>query len=329
VNTLLKYPGAKSRRAFTLVETMIALMVLSVGSFALYDTYRTSIYLTDKNIAMNEANSSLEWAYYRMLTELDNAGAFVTCANYDPVARAFAPVAAGQWGNAIEFMRLLPFTGYVNPDDGSGYSVSNPPPPTRTVYLQTGDQFVFLTYNPALYSAAVIPGDARLYPTYPHVSQSVASGTNSETVPGLSYDVIDTSVSGLVGLHMPAVLGSNTFLDCNRAYFMVEAAFVVTTSTSDGHKTLTYIPDTNAPGASVTICSRLDGSNQTQPGDTSIPTGGTGLTFCMPAGGDAVQVLLPICSLEFLNVMTRAGGSAARNNTWINVNCKFRERVTL
>jgi hypothetical protein len=108
---------------------------------------------------------------------------------------------------------------------------------------------------------------------------------------------------------------------------MVEAAFVVTTSTADGHKTLTYIPDTNAPGTSVTICPRLDGNNQTQPGDASIPTGGTAGTFCMPGGSNAVQVLLPIRSLEFLNVMTRAGGSAARNDTWINVNCKFRERA--
>ncbi len=307
----------------------MALMVLSVGSFMLYDTYRTSMYLTDKNIAMNEANTNLEWGYYRMLTELDNAGTFVTCANYDPVAQAFAPVTAGQWGNAIEFMRVLPFTGYVKPDDGSGYTVSNPPPPTRTVYLQTSDQFVFLTYNPALYSAAVIPSDARLFPTYPHVSQSVTSGTNSQTVPGLSFDVIDTSVSGLVGMHMPTVLGSNTFLDCNRAYYMVEAAFVVTTSATDGHKTLIYIPDVNAPGTSVTICTRLDGNNQTQPGDTSIPAGGTAGTFCMPGGSNAVQVLLPIRSLEFLNVMTRAGGSAARNDTWINVNCKFRERAAL
>jgi hypothetical protein len=226
-------------------------------------------------------------------------------------------------------MRVLPFTGYVNPDDSSGYSVSNPPPPTRSVFLQSSDQFIFLSYNASLYSASVIPSDAVLYPTYPHISHTITSGTATGTEPGISFDVIDTAVSGLVGLHTPAALGSNTFQDCNRAYFMVEAAFVVTTSAADGHKTLSYIPDTNYPGSSVVICQKLDGNNQTQPGDSSIPSGGTSGTFCMPAGGNCVQVLLPIRSLEFLNVMSRAGGSASRNNTWVNVNCKFRERATL
>ncbi len=317
------------RRAFTLLESIIALAVLSAGSFVLYDTYRTIMVLTDKNVSLNETNTNLQWGYYRMLTQLESAGLFVTCANFNSTALTFTPVAAGTWGNAIEFMQVLPFTGYIEPDDGSGYSVSNPPPPTRSVYLQPSDQFVFLSYNPALYNASVIPSDAVLYPTYPHISQSVTSGTTTATAPGISFNVINTTVSGLVGLHMPTALGSNTFLDCNRAYFMVEAAFVVSTSAADGHKTLSYIPDTNYPASSVIICQKLDGNNQTQPGDSSIPSGGTSGTFCMPAGGNSVQVLLPIRSLEFLNVMSRAGGSASRNNTWVNVNCKFRERATL
>jgi len=49
----------------------------------------------------------------------------------------------------------------------------------------------------------------------------------------------------------------------------------------------------------------------------------------MPAGSNAVQTLLPIRSLEYLNVMTRNGGSPARNNSWLNVNAKFRLRQGL
>jgi serine kinase of HPr protein (carbohydrate metabolism regulator) len=42
-----------------------------------------------------------------------------------------------------------------------------------------------------------------------------------------------------------------------------------------------------------------------------------------------VQTLLPIRSAGAVNVMTRRGGAAARNNTWINVNIKFRQREDL
>jgi hypothetical protein len=73
----------------------------------------------------------------------------------------------------------------------------------------------------------------------------------------------------------------------------------------------------------------MDGSNQTQPGDSTIPPGGTSGTFCIPTGVTYVQVLFPVRALEFLNVMSRDGGASARNNTWINVNCRFQQRTTL
>jgi hypothetical protein len=73
----------------------------------------------------------------------------------------------------------------------------------------------------------------------------------------------------------------------------------------------------------------MDGNNQTQPGDASIPVGGTSGTFCIPPGSISVQVLFPIRSLEYYNVTSRNGGSSARNATWVNVNCKFRRRESL
>ncbi len=319
----------KAGRAFTLIETMIALVILGAGSAMLYETLRTNMFLVDKNIAMNEANTNLQWGYYRMLSTLEGAATFVDCATYDPGAQTFTAVSPGTWGNAVRFMQLCPITCYVNPDNGSGYTVSNPPPPTTVTYLQSTDQYVFFTYNASLYNASCIPTSARVYPTYPEISGSVSTGSSPGVKPGLNFDVIDTSVSGLIGIHLPTPLGSNAFLSSNRAYFMVEGAFAVTTSALDGHKTLLYFPDTSQPSNSVTICQKLDGGNQTQPGDSTIPSGGTSGTFCIPSGSDSVQVLFPVRSLELLNVMSRDGGSAARNNTWINVNCKFRQRATL
>jgi prepilin-type N-terminal cleavage/methylation domain-containing protein len=319
----------KALRAFTLVESMIAMLVLGVGTAMLYESFRSSLFLVDKNIAMNEADSNLQWGYYRMLTTLEAAGEFVDCATYNPATQTFTAVSSGTWGNAVRFMQLCPITCYVEPDDGSGYSVSNPPLPTTTTYLQSTDQSVLFSYNTALYNASCIPTDARLFPTYPELSGTVSTGSSPGVKPGLNFDGITTTVPGTITLHFPTPLGSNTFLYCNRAYFMVEGAFAVTTSSADGHKTLLYFPDTNQPSNSVVICQKMDGNNQTQPGDSSIPTGGTSGTFCIPSGSTSVQVLFPVRSLEFLNVMSRDGGSAARNNTWINVNCKFRQRETL
>ncbi len=321
---------SKAARAFTLIESIIAIAILSVGSVILYTTFRTSLVLTAKNISLNEGNTSLQWSYYRLLSTLESAAFLVDCANYDPNAQTFTAVASGTWGNSVRFMRLLPITCYVNPDDNSGYTVSNPPPSTRSVYLNSSDQFVFLSYNASIYDASVIPSSARLYPTFPSVSQTVVGGTSPGVKPGLAFDVMDnTSTRGTIGLHFPAALGSNTFQDCNRAYFIVEAAFAVTTSAVDGHKELLYFPDTSQTGSPITISQKLDGANQTQANDPTIPSGGTSGTFCMVSGVDAVQTLLPIRSLEYFNVMGRNGGSVSRNNTWINVNSKFYLRQNL
>jgi prepilin-type N-terminal cleavage/methylation domain-containing protein len=323
-------PGRTGRlaRAFTLIETMIAIAILGVGSAVLFNTLRASLVLSAKNISLNEGNTSLQKSYNRLLSSLESAALLVDCANYSPSTGTFTAVSSGTWGNSVRFMRLLPITCYVVPMDGSGYSVSNPPPPTRTVSLPASGQFVFLYLNPALYSASVVPASARLYPTFPSVSQTVSTGSSPGVKPGLSFDVF-SATPGLIGLHLPTPLGSNAFLDCNRAYFIVESAYAVTQSNVDGHKELLYFADTSQTSNSVVICSRLDGLNQTQAGDSSIPNGGTSGTFSMPAGANAVQTLLPIRSLEYFNTMSRSGGAAARNNTWINVNSKFRLRETL
>jgi prepilin-type N-terminal cleavage/methylation domain-containing protein len=317
------------RRAFTLLEVMIGLVILTAVTSVLYETFRANLVLVDKNIACNEANTNLQWSYNRMLSTLESAALFVDCATYDPTAQTFAAVSPGAWGNAVRFMRLCPITCYTEPDDGSGYSVSNPPLATATIYLKSTDQYISFSYNTALYKASCIPATARVFSTYPQVSGTVSTGSSPGVKPGLNFDTIDTSVAGTVKIHLPAPLGSSAFLYCNRAYFMVEAAFAVTTDATDGHKILIYIPDTSAPSSFVTICQKLDGSNQTQPGDSTIPAGGTSGTFCMPAGSGSVQVLYPIRSQEYINVMSRDAGAAARNNTWINVNCKFHQRTTL
>jgi hypothetical protein len=157
----------------------------------------------------------------------------------------------------------------------------------------------------------------------------VVGGSSPGVKPGLAFTVLQNDGAGTIGIYIPGTLGTSAFLSSNRAYFMYESAFAVITNATDGHKSLLYFPDTLQPANYVTICQKMDGSNQSQAGDSSIPSGGTSGTFCMPAGSNSVQVLFPIRSLEYYNVMSRDGGSAARNNTWINVNCKFRQRITL
>jgi len=323
-------PALKKRpSAFTLVEVVIALAVFAVGSGLLYQSFRANLTLMAKNISVNEGNANLQWSFYRLLSSLEPSAFFVDCANYNPTTQTFTAVASGTWGNSVRFMRLLPITCYVLPADGSGYTVNNPPPSTRYVDLPSTAQSVSLNYNASLYSGSVIPASARLYPAFPSISQTVTGGFSPGVKPGLGISSVNTSTSGLIVVQLPAPLGSNTFLDCNRAYFIVEGAFAVATNSVDGHKDLLYFSDTSQTANPITISNKLDGGNQTQPNDPTIPTGGTSGTFCMPAGSNAVQTLLPIRSLEYLNVMTRNGGSAARNNSWLNVNSKFRSRQSL
>ena len=175
----------KSLRAFTLVEVMIALMVFAVGSVMIIESLRTSMFLMDKNVSMNEANTNLQYGYYKMLNTLESAAMFVDCATYSSTSQTFTAVSPGAWGNAVRFMQLLPITCYVEPDDSSGYSVSNPPPPTTTKYLQSTDQYVSFSYNPALYNANCVTTDAYVLPTYPEVSGTVTGGSSPGVKPGL------------------------------------------------------------------------------------------------------------------------------------------------
>jgi hypothetical protein len=308
---------------------MVSLAIFAISSGVLYDCFRASLFLQDKNFALNEANTNLQWSHYNLLSNLESAAFFVDCANYDPNAQTFTAVPPGTWGNAVRFMRLLPVTCYVLPADGSGYTINNPPPATRNVSLSSSTQNVYLSYNPSLYSPSVIPMSARFYPAFPAVSGTVSGGSSPGAKPGLNFDNIDTSVADVIGLHFPTPLGAGAFQDCNRAYFIVESAFAVTQDPNDGHKQLLYFADTSQTANPVIVCQKLDGSNQTQPNDPTIPIGGTAGTFCIVSGTNSVQTLLPIRSQEYFNVMSRDSGSAARNNTWVNVNLKFRLRETL
>jgi hypothetical protein len=312
-----------------LIEAMMAVATFSIGSGIIYHSFSASLFLTAKNAALNGGNTSLQHGYYRLLTTLESAAMLVDCANFNSSTGTFTAVSSGTWGNSVRFMRLMPIACYIIPNDGSGYTVSNPPPPTRNVSLSSTDQFVFVNYNPALYSPSGITTSARFYPAFPSITQTVSGGKSPGVKPGLTFDVIDTSVSGLIGMHLPTQLGTNTFPDCSRGYFLIESAFAVTTDPNDGHKNLLYFSNTSQTSNPLIICRNLDGANQTQANDASIPNGGTSGTFCMIAGTDAVQTLLPIRSREYVNVMNRRGTAATHNNTWINVNAKFRQRIDL
>jgi hypothetical protein len=232
-------------RGWTLAETMVSLAIFAISSGVLYDCFRASLFLQDKNFALNEANTNLQWSHYNLLSNLESAAFFVDCANYDPNAQTFTAVPPGTWGNAVRFMRLLPVTCYVLPADGSGYTINNPPPATRNVSLSSSTQNVYLSYNPSLYSPSVIPMSARFYPAFPAVSGTVSGGSSPGAKPGLNFDNIDTSVADVIGLHFPTPLGAGAFQDCNRAYFIVESAFAVTQDPNDGHKQLLYFADTS------------------------------------------------------------------------------------
>lgn len=329
-------PG-KGTRAFTLIEAMMAVAILAVGSGMLYETARASLFLTAKNSSLNVGNAGLQQSFYKLMSTLEASPVFVDCATYDPVAQTFTAVSNGTWANSVRFMTLIPISFYVEPDDGSGYTPTNPPPPTRQVYLKSTDQFVFLYYNSSVDPMVSVPSNARIYPAFPYVSETVSTGPSPGVKPGLGFQVSDTTSGAsssppVAGFYMNNTLGSNVFLDCNRAYLIYESAFAVVPGDVTGSRNLIYISNTGTPSSSVIICRDLDSTAQTQANDSTIPTGGTTGTFCMVSGSNSVQVLLPVRARQFTNVLANtggssAGGSSAKNNAWINVNSKFHQRI--
>jgi hypothetical protein len=320
----------RALRAFTLAEVMVALGVFVLGLGIVYESFMASVYLTNKNISLNIGNLDLQRSYYSMLTNLESAGIFVDCANYSQSTNSFTAVATGTWGNAVRFMTVVPISLYILPDDNSGYTVSNPPPPTRNVKLQSTDTSISCNYNTTLYPHPAVTTSLRFYPCFAKVTETIAGGSSPGiNVPGLGFSSYTNSTPGLLTLHMLNPVGTNSISDCNRAYLMVESAYAVTTDPSDGHKQLLYFADaTNA--ASYTIVARnLDPLKQTQANDTTIPAGGTPGTFCMTSGLNAIQALLPIRSKDYTNFLQKSGGTSALNNTWLNVNLKFRLRRSL
>jgi prepilin-type N-terminal cleavage/methylation domain-containing protein len=335
--TTRKASPGKGTRAFTLIEMMMAVAILAVGSGMLYETARASMFLTAKNSSLNVGNAGVQQSFYKLLTTLEASPVFVDCATYDPVGQTFTAVSNGTWANSVRFMTLIPISFWVKPDSPSTYTPTNPPPPTYQHYLPSTDQFVFLYYNSAVDPMVPIPANARIYPSFPYVSETVTGGPSPGVKPGLGFQVQDTT-DGVTnnppeaGFYMNNTLGNNAFLDCNKAYIIYESAFAVVPGDTPTSRNLVYFSNTSTPSSNVIICRDLDNSAQTQAGDSTIPTGGTTGTFCMVSGSNAVQVLLPVRARQFVNILantggTSAGGSAAKNNAWINVNSKFHMRI--
>jgi prepilin-type N-terminal cleavage/methylation domain-containing protein len=321
-------PRRRPSRAFTLMETMVAVAILAVGSLVMYDMGRATLFLTAKNSSLNVGNADLRHAYYRLLSTLEAAPIIVDCANFDPVAKTFTAVASGTWGNSVRFMIPLPVSCYILPVDGSGYTPTNPPPPTRSVSYPVGQTSVSIWYSSSIYPTPVISASARFYPEYPHVSETLSTGTSPGVKPGLGMSAWSIPSANHIAANFNNTLtATSTFLDCNRAYILVEGAFAVVPNTGIGTNKLLYFADTSQTSSPLVLCQDLDTGAQTQANDTTIPSGGTTGTFCVITGVNGVQTLLPIRAPQFTNIISKVGGSAANNNTWLNVNAKFRERI--
>lgn len=331
--------GCRANAGYTLLEILIAVSIFGVAAQIAYEVMVSNTVLAAKNTGLNKSNAELQSAYYKLLSGLEDSAAFVDCANYDATSGNFTAVAQDSWGNSVRFLRLVPLTGYVLPADGSGYTVSNPPPVTRQVYYAGGSTTVTISYNPALYSGANLPTGIRLYATFPSVSETVSGGKSPGVKPGLGVSSISASGTQKLVLTMNSTLPANTILDCNRVYLVVESAFAVTTDASDGHKTLLYIANTSSTAAPVVISTNLDAGNHDLPDpnpsmtpamavDSTIPNNGTSGTFSMNTAIDTLKVLLPIRDQQFNKTISRFG-SGATNTGFISITPKFRERQQL
>lgn len=321
---------------FTLVEMIVATCVCLVAGGLCLSMFRLSLTLTAKNISLNDSNAALQTSFSQVLATMESS-ILVDCANFDPASQTFTPLAAGTWGNTVRFMRLLPVTVYVLPDDGSSYTMDNPPASTRLSYLKKGSSAVNVTYNAALYPFTNPPASARFYPSFPATSELVSNPLSKSpgTKPGLGIaSVSNATVSNGLGkatINLTnALVGDRTVSDCTHGYILVEAALTVIPETTNGPKRLLYFDDTTLPANYVVVCPSLDATDQSPPDAAPAGTTYPGCFRC-PVGVGILQTVLPIRSRDYSNAITLSlnGGAQAETNTWVRLSPQFRQRGTL
>lgn len=317
-------------------------MLVTVGVVALtggivLGAVSTMATLSAKNVSLNDSGINLRRSVLNLTTDAEKAVEVTDVANFDPVTNTFTPVAKGTWGNAVRMMTLLPGSFYLVDSSTSLYTASNPPSASGSstpTYLSAGTTTVNATYD-ATSSAittlnSLLTGSERLLALYPIRRQSDSAsgklGLALSAKPSItaSGKVAFSLASPLTAAPASSTSDANaTIQTFNQAYLIRECAYVVLPNGDGNACNLYYMSNTAVPGALVLRSPAIAARQPTDIYHPAASAAGTGACFCLTtdsSGEQVLQILLPVASRDYSNVLLNGGRTAAAYNLYITAN---------
>ncbi len=337
----MKRPTHPQRRsgAFTIVEMLIAMCVFGIATLGIWECIRTVLFLSAKNTGLNLSHSALQLGVDRLSEQIRESMQIVDVATFDGntfthinEATASGPSASG---NAVRFLRRIPATLFLLPDDGKSYTMTSP---ESSRDLQNPDDFLTAgnkTVKGTYYTTMSLTdpnfladlNSARLLPRFPYLTESVGTGSNLGTMPGMAL-AGTPSVSGTNGVTITLINGLPTtpkVPSCNQAYLCIVSAVAIL-NRGTGYAEMIYYPD----AANLT---RKDSMTQALAAST---TGSGPAAFALPKTSGALndptargslQINLPVYAPNLGNSVIRRGGTAALANIELSLPVEARRRA--
>ncbi len=324
---------------FSLAEMLVACGIFTVTALGMWECIRVVFLLSAKNTGINVSHSALQYSVDTLANQIRGSLQVVDVANFNGTTftdiNEAAATGASASGNAVRFVRLLPVTLFVLPDDGSGFTETNAQNPQSLTYpdcLTAGNKTVKVTFNATAATLASSEfladlGGARFFPRFPYLTETITTGSSPGTLPGLgmaSYTVTGTNTATLqLTSGLPA--STTPVPSCNQAYLVVvSAAAVLNRGTS--YAELVYYPDATNLARSHSLSTALNVSaTGSGPAAFALPKTAGALSDASARG--SLQINLPVYAPNLANVMARDGSTAALINISLNLPVEARRRA--
>ena len=316
---------------FTLVEILMALGVFSIGSLVIWSCVDSVLFLSAKNYAINLSHSSLQSTCDRVASTLGESVQIVDVSTFN--GTAFANVADGQPGNAVRFVRVLPTTLFMLPDDGSNYTMNQPQDPTSSSYpnlLTGGNRTVKVSFNPAL-ATTPDPRDltnARLFPRFPYLKENVVAGSSPGLdKPGLALAAVPNLTNSPTNITLTNGLPATSpkVPSCNSAFLVIESAFAVLNRGNGSYAELLYFPDAADTSRTISFATSLQ-ADTAQAGPLIFRLLSTAGAAANSSARASLQMNLQVRARDYDNAVQRRGGVAALSNATVTLPLETRRR---
>ena len=184
------------------------------------------VFLSAKNTGLNLSHTALQSGVDRLTEQVRDSMQIIDMANFD--GTTFTHIDETNTSNAlpvnaVRFLRRLPVTLFMLPDDGKAYTMGSPESgrdlQNPDDYLKVGNKTVNGSYT--LDTSVTSLSDpnfladlnnARLMPRFPYVTEIISSGSCASTtyaMPGMDLATLPT-VSGINSVSIPLMYGLPT-----------------------------------------------------------------------------------------------------------------------